>query len=140
MAKEDNIKTLVETHVNRLLKAYCDRSGVVIRYVPESEPEPCDFVLFPNRIFERNDSVYVEGWSSCKPKSFKLYLERPAKVRVFQVDRIVDIIERRLSGFSLMGHVVTKLFRRGMATRVRGLLLNLLLLVFIVSMVFTCIL
>ncbi len=61
MAKEDAIKALVEKHVSRLLKAYCDRSSVVIRYVSESEPEPSDFVLFPNRIFERDDSVYGRG-------------------------------------------------------------------------------
>jgi predicted DNA-binding transcriptional regulator YafY len=133
---EDTLKASAERHLNRLLRAYCDRSSVVIRYASESEPEPSDFVLFPNRIFERNDSVYVEGWSACKPKSFKLYLQRSAKVRVFQVDRIVDITERQLFGFSLMGYVVNKIVRRGVATGVRGLLLDLILVLLIASMVF----
>ena len=138
MAKEDTVIASVERHMNRLLKAYCDRSSVVIRYMPEHEPGPCDFVLFPSRIFERNDSVFVEGWSTRKPKRIKLYLEleRSAKVRVFQVDRIVDITERQPLGFSLMGYVVNKIFRRGVTMGVRWLLLDLLLPLLLVSMVF----
>jgi len=138
MAKEDTGKASVQGHVDRLLQAYCDRSSVVIRYVSESEPGPYDFVLFPSRIFKRNDCVYVEGWSARKPKRIKLYLEleRSAKVRVFQVDRIVDITERQLLSFSLTGYVVSKILGRGVTTGVWGFLLDLLLLLFFVWMVF----
>jgi predicted DNA-binding transcriptional regulator YafY len=142
MAKEESRKELVQNHVDRLFKAYYDRSDVVITYVSESEPGPSDFILSPSRIFKRNDCAYVEGWSARKPKRIKLYLEleRSAKVRVFQVDRIVNITERKSFCSSLVGYVVNRFLRRGVTTGVWGLLLDLLVLLFFVSIAYQWIL
>jgi len=138
MEKEEGTKELVQKHVDRLLKAYCDRSNVVITYVSESEPRPSNFILSPSRIFKRNDCAYVEGWSARNPKRIKLYLEleRSAKVRVFQVDRIVNITEKKSFCSSLVGYLVNKFLRRGVTTGVWGLLSDLLVLLFFASMVY----
>jgi hypothetical protein len=106
--------------------------------VSESEAGPSNFVLSPSRIFKRNDCAYVEGWSARNPRRIKLYLEleRSAKVRVFQVDRIVNITERKSFPSSLVGYVVNKFFRRGVTTGVWGLLSDLLVLLFFASIVY----
>lgn len=74
-------------------------------YVSELDPRSHKLLLFPSRIFERNNCIYVEEWSRNKLKRIRLYreFERSARVRVFQVDRILDIRERQLLGFSLTG-------------------------------------
>ena len=77
------------------------RSGVPMgwspTYLSESEPGPSDFVLSPSRVFKRNDWALCRGGPARKPKRIRLYLEweRPAKVRVFQIDRTVNITERK---------------------------------------------
>lgn len=138
MAKEEGREELVQKHVDRLLKAYCDRSDVVITYVSENEAVPSNFVLSPSRIFKRNDCAYVEGWSARSPRRIKLYreLERSAKVRVFQVDRIVNIAERKSFRSSLGEYVANKFLRKGSRKGIWGLLSDLLALLFVASIVY----
>ena len=132
------MEEMTERHLDRLSQALRDKEGVIITYVSSSDPKPHDFLLFPKRVFERDSFTYVEGWSAHRPSRVRLFrgFHDSGKFRVFRVDRVLTVTERRPQVYSLTGYVVNKIRRRGVIPGVWGVFLDLLLFVFFVGIAF----
>lgn len=133
------MSNMTQEHATRLGRALQDRKGTVITYVSGNDSVSHDFLFYPKRMFERNGYIYVKGWSAHQPRRIMLWrapFRYSGKVRVFRVDRVLAVTDRRAEDWSLTSYVKRKIRQRGLIPGLWGLFLDLLLFAFLVGCAF----